>query len=276
MLDKMIYTNHVNETITFGDFPYFANYNDLRNYEWAYTSANSKILSFQRGIVKHKLPVVIVCESEAEGITRRNALFEVIEKDVLANKHGTLQIGEYKLQCFVIASEKSDFLESKRSMTVKLTIVTDRSFWLKEKKYVFTEKGGGETVETEFLDFSYDFPYDYANDLNAMEVVNDNFVNTAFKMTIYGGCINPQITINGHVYEVNCTVEEGEILIIDSIAKTVKLQKADGTTVNKFASRNKESYIFEKIPAGDCRLSRNDQFRFDLALLEERSEPKWI
>ena len=276
MLDKMTYTNHVNEKITFGDFPYFANYSDLRDYEWDYTAANSKILSFQRGIVKYKLPVVIVCKDEKEGFARRNALFEVLEKDVLANKHGTLQVGEHKLQCFAIASKKTDFLESERMMSVTLTIITDRSFWLKEKTYVFTEKGGGEAVAAEFLDFSYDFPYDFASSLGGMEIANGNFVQTAFKMIIYGGCINPQVTINGHVYQVNCTVEEGEILTIDSIAKTVQLTRSDGTIVNKFASRSKEAYIFEKIPAGNCKLTRNDDFRFDLTLIEERSEPKWI
>ena len=277
MLDKITYTNHLNEKIVLGEFPYFANYSELRDYSWDYTETNNRILSFNKKIKKYKLPVVIMCKTEAEGFQKRNALFEIMEKDVLAQQYGTLQIGDYKLQCYVRENKKTDFLESKKHMKVTLSIVTDRPYWTKEKTYIFNTSGlvNGDASNTAFLDFSYDFPYDFRNSLEMMEFSNGNFVQTAFRLTIYGACKNPQVLINGHAYEIFTTVEEREVLVVDSIEKTIKLIKVDGTIVNQFNLRNKESYIFKKIPAGDCSLARSDNFRFDLSLIEERSEPKW-
>lgn len=276
MLDKMTYTNHLGEKIVFGEMPYFANLSTLRDYSWAYAKANNKILSFNREIKNYKLPVTIMCSTEEEGFAKRNALFEIVEKDVLAEKYGTIQIGAYKLQCYVKESAKSEFLYSKKHMKVNLSIVTDRPYWTKEKTYIFNAEGlsGGESSEA-FLDYPYEFAYDFKNGLALLDFSNENFVQTAFKIIIYGECTNPQILINGHVYEVFTVVENGQLLVIDSINKTVQLIDKDGTITNKFSLRNKESYIFEKIPAGDCSLARSDNFRFDLILIEERSEPKW-
>lgn len=278
MLDRIVYTNHLNEKIVLGEMPYFANYSDLRDYSWDYTETNSRILSFNKKIKKYKLPVVIMCKTEEEGFQKRNALFEVMEKDVLAKQYGTLKIGDYKLQCYVTENKKKDFLDSMKHMVVTLSIVTDRPYWTKEKTYVFNTSGlvNGETSNTAFLDFSYDFPYDFSNSLDMLEFSNGNFVQTAFRLVIYGACTNPRVIINGHAYEVFTKVEKGQVLVIDSIEKTVQLITAKGEVVNQFSLRNKDSYIFKKIPAGDCSLARSDDFRFDLTLIEERSEPKWI
>ena len=104
---------------------------------------------------------------------------------------------------------------------------------------------------------------------------NTGFVPENFRMNIYGPCINPQITIGGHVYEVAKEFEANEYLTIDSIAKTITLTHTDGAVENCFNLRNKESYIFEKIPVGVNTVSGNAEFKFDITLFEERGEPKW-
>jgi carbamate kinase len=72
-------------------------------------------------------------------------------------------------------------------------------------------------------------------------------------------------------------IASNEHVTIDSTTKTVILTKGNGEQVNLFNLRNKESYIFEKIPSGMSIVSAsNDQIRFEITLLEERSEPKWI
>ena len=70
-------------------------------------------------------------------------------------------------------------------------------------------------------------------------------------------------------------MEEGEYLTIDSTTKKIFLTKNDGTIINQFNNRNRDSYIFEKIPAGSNVVTWNGDFAFDVILLEERSEPKW-
>ena len=274
MLDRMTYTNHLNEQIVLGKLPYFVNYSDLRDFAWEYTEANSKILSFEKGIREYTLPVTIMCKTTEDGFQKRNALYETMEKDVLAKKYGTLEIGQYKLKCYVNESAKSDFLFTKKHMRVDLSIVTDRPYWIKEKTYVFGQSGQ-QDGSAEFLDFDIEYAYDYTNSMETLQMVNQNFVASNFRLTIYGEALNPRISVNGHVYEVSGTVEAGQNLTIDSIEKTITLNTKNGAKVNRFNERNRDSYIFEKIPAGDLTLARSDNFRFDLTLIEERGEPKW-
>ena len=106
--------------------------------------------------------------------------------------------------------------------------------------------------------------------------MNPNFVSSNFKMNKYGAISNPEIIIAGHVYSVNKTVESNQYLTIDSVEKTVTLTDSIGTTENCFNLRNKDSYVFEKIPAGISNVSTNGEFKFDITLLEERGVPKWI
>lgn len=271
MLDKITYTNHLNEKIVFGEYPYYAEYSDLRDYVWKYTESNNRILAFRKKIRKYKLPVVIMCKTEEEGYQKRNALFEIMEKDVLAGKYGTLQIGDYKLQCYVAESEKDDFLYSKKHMTVKLSIVTDKPYWLKETTFRFRNN----TNSSEFLDYPHDYPHDFMNSLALKNFINTNFTASNFKIIIYGAAENPQLTINSHVYGVETVLVANETLTIDSFAKTIEQVSVAGTRYNKFNNRNKDSYIFEKIAAGNCAVLPSEKFDFDIIIYEERGEPKW-
>ena len=46
--------------------------------------------------------------------------------------------------------------------------------------------------------------------------------------------------------------------------------------MNLFNVRGRDFYIFEKIPTGILNVSWSGSFGFDLNLLSERGEPKWI
>jgi phage-related protein len=94
-------------------------------------------------------------------------------------------------------------------------------------------------------------------------------------MIINGACVDPAIYIGDHLYQVYCTVNEGEYLTIDSTSKTIILTANDGTQTNVFNSRNKDSYIFEKVKSGKNDVSWSGTFTFEIIILEERSEPKW-
>jgi len=274
MLEKLQYRNHLGEGITFGQDGFFVNENDLRDFTWNYTSKNNRLSSFQKGVVKKTLTVIIACTSEADGLAKRNALFEICEKDVLAKKHGKIIIGDYYMKCFVIGSKKSDYLYNNQTMKLKLTVVTDAPVWVKESTTVFRkEKESAE--EGAFLDFNYDFPFDFAYELAIQNLINEDFVATNFRLIIYGACSNPRIHIGGHEYLINTDINSGEHLIIDSYEKTIVLVRSNGEKVNRFNSRNREAYVFEKIPVGANTVSWEGDFGFDVTLLEERSEPKW-
>lgn len=274
MLEQLKYKNHLNEVFEFGKAGIFIDTNDLHDYEWDVTTKNNRVASLDRGVSKRKLPVWIVCETEAEGIATRNKLLEITEKDVLAREHGQIIIGDYYFRCFVTKSQKKSYLTSKKMLQVTLTLTSDFPFWCKETTLLFRNVGN-DAEESPFLDFNYDFPYDYYASMENTDINNTDFVGTNFRMVIYGPADDPMITIGGHVYQVNCTVLEGEYLTIDSVLKKIYLTASDGTTINKFNDRNRSSYVFEKIPSGNSPVAWSGEFGFDITLLEERSEPLW-
>lgn len=271
--ERLQYKNHINEVIDFGVDGVYVNLNALHDYEWKVTSKGNRISALKYAVQTRKLPVIIMCSSEEEGIATRNRLFEVFEKDVLALQHGRIIIGDYYFKCYVTKSTKSDYLKLKQYMSLTLTLASDYPYWVKEStvSYGITgdTSGGG-------LDYPFDYAFDYMADTASTALNNTGFVASNFRMIIYGACTNPRIDIAGHAYQVNCNVEAGEYLTIDSTAKKIFVTKRDGTTVNHFNDRNKQSYIFEKIPSGANEVAWDGDFGFDIILMEERSEPKWI
>ncbi len=268
MLDRMFYKNHINEVVEFGVGGIIINTNDFRDYEWTYNNKYKKITKFERGISKKTLPVTITGEDAKE---KANHMFEVFEKDVASGSHGEIVINDYSLKGYFYASKKIEYT-TEGIIKLELSFVSDSSTWIKESEpYHFNV----EESESKGLDYNHDFAYDFTSTLYTAQLANPNYTDTAFKLIVCGQAINPVVTIGGHEYEIDTIVEENELLIVDSISKTVILKKEDGTEVNKFADRNKDSYIFEPIKSGANSVSWGSDFSFDVVLVEQRSEPKW-
>ncbi len=262
----------MNEEISFGQNGIYVNKNDLHDFAWNYTSKNNRISEFSKGIVKKTIPVVISCKTEAEGNKIKNRLYEIAEKDVLKKQYGRIIIGDYYLKCYITGSKKTEYLIGKNYMKASLTIVSDIPSWYKETTTVF---GYGKGQVGTNLDFNNDFPMDYTSNLLGKSLNNTGFIETDFRMTIYGACENPEVVIAGHPYQVNVSISDNEYLTIDSVEKTIILTHIDGTEENCFNLRNRENYVFQKIPSGMNGVS-SGHFKFDVTLLEERGEPKWI
>lgn len=273
MLEKFTYTNHIGETIEFGKDCLFVNENDLRDFAWETTTKNNKISSFRKGVVSKTIPIILKCKNEADGVKLRNRLFEVCEKDVLAMEYGKIYIGDYYLQCYVTENRKSQYLVHKSYMLIELRVQTDLPMWVRETT---TSHKMGEVSTELYLDALFDYPHDFKNDITNTQMNNENFVASNFIITIYGYAQNPELSIGGHKYGVDVIVGIDEYLTIDSIKKTIVLTRVGGEKVNCFNNRQRDSYIFEKIPPGFTKItSPKGELAFDITLLEERSEPKW-
>ena len=144
---------------------------------------------------------------------------------------------------------------------------------MKETSFSFANIGEGGEVGGKNLDFTHDLPYDFYSKTGTFN--NTGFVGTNFRMNIFGQCSNPSVYVSGHLYQVNCEVDTNEYLTIDSLSKKIYLTANDGTTTNVFNLRNRDSYIFEKIPPGNNSVLIDGGFGVDIILTEERSEPKW-
>ena len=271
MLEQLKYKIHRNEVFEFGKDGIFVDTNELHDYEWTVTKKGNRIAALDREITKRKLPVVIICGTEAEGTAARNKLMEVVEKDVLAMQHGQIIIGDYYFRCFVTKSQKKNYLITKRYMEITLTLTSDFPYWVKETSYSFRNTDVGGAGKN--LDMNHDLPYDFFASSDRMN--NTGFVASNFRMIIYGACANPSVYVSGHLYNVNCDVGTNEYLTIDSVSKKIFVTANDGTITNVFNLRNKESYIFEKIQPGINSVVIEGGFGVDIILLEERSEPRW-
>jgi hypothetical protein len=127
-----------------------------------------------------------------------------------------------------------------------------------------------------YLDFPYDYKYDYTNDLRVNNLYNDGYAASDFILTIYGRCEDPLISIGDWNYgATNVTIETREKLIIDSAQKKVYKISSTGEIENLFSHRLKDFYAFQKIEPGTSIVGWNGPFEFDIELSEDRSEPKW-
>lgn len=270
MVEQFKYVNHLSEEIQFGEAGMYVDENDIRDFAWDVISKNDKYTGFKRTTATKKLPIRIADEDPEIANNLRNRLFEVCEKDILAVSPGRLVLGDYYIKGYITESATSGFENRKTSVT-NLTFETDNPFWIREETHVF----GYGSVDGD-LDYKNDFPYDYTSNILGKQLVNPGFVSSNFRMLIYGPAGSPAVTIGGHTYKVNTSVEDHEYLQIDSIEKTIELVKQNGERVNCFGSRDRDSYIFEKILSGTSNVALSSDFKVDITLLEERSEPKWI
>lgn len=256
------------------DWPFKISESDFFNYTWDYQTNDSltpKISRFYRGIVEKKFAVSVAAITESEYNNALMKLHEVIEKDVMAVEPGRLYINDTYLSCYIIGSEKTEFCPGVNFLVNNFSLVSEGGKWIKETITAFNYAEG---TAGNNLDYNRDFPVDYTSNLLNKLLKNTGFVSANFVMRIYGPCKNPSVFIGGHEYSASVSVEKGEYLTIDSIKKKVFLTHNNGEQTNCFNQRNKESYIFEKIAPGVLNVIAGG-YKFDVTILEERSEPIW-
>lgn len=272
MRENLKYVNHLNEVYEFSQEDSYVFEHTLRNYSWNVITKNNRVAGFHKSISAKNIPLLIHTRDDLHSFEIRNRLYEITEKDVLAEKPGRLILDGYYLSCYVTESQKSEFLYRKRHMKLALTVTTAYPYWCRETKNSYMK---GQQAELKGLDYPTDFPFDYILSVTYNTLFNPNFVASNFIIRIFGACSTPAITIGENTYKVNCEVGENEQLIINSKDKTIQLKQSNGAVVNKFKNRDKEHYIFERIPPGTTNIGWDGSFGFDVVLIEERSEPKW-
>ena len=276
MREDFIYETHLGRRLVGRERGIYLNANELRNYSWSYDVINNRISRFFRSVTTRKLPLMICCSSKEEANEIRNELLELAETDIEAMLPGKIFTGEYYTTGYITASKKSDYRMHGRYCLIELSLTSVNPSWSREKTHIFGGTQDGVQQDKSGIDYPFDYKYDYSVTSTTRQIVCEGIKPNNFKLKIYGEAMNPSVIINGHVYTVNGMVKAGESLTIDSLNKTVTLTTASGTKVNWFNNRGRESYVFEPIPAGLNNILYNGSFKFDLVIIEERSEPKWI
>lgn len=278
---------------------------------WTYISREAKygevIESFGKDSLK--LEMILKFRGSLKQIENEmETFYQECERDILHMKEGELYIGEWKAKGYFLersAAPSEEFYGQEMSCV----FLAPYPFWTKETTYAFLpeepqEDTGintpvmsgdvyiGKEIENnaavrEFrFDFlrpsnrkvtypMYDFPFDFRKTYGKRTIENTAFYESDFIMTIYGFVDEPSILIAGHPYTIHAIAYEGERIVIDSAAGTVKKIGRLGEETNLYNARNKEYSVFKKIPAGVQILRWSGGFGVDLTLLEERSHPKW-
>ena len=277
MLENFIFENHLGQRFEGLANGVYLNSNDLRDYRWRYDIINSRISRFYRNTTDRKLPLTVICKTDAEAVNVKNRLMEIAEVDIEAMLPGKIIVGDYYTKGYITASVKSRYAIKKRFCRIELTLTSEDPVWFRERTYSFFSNGKTNSPDggSDGTDYPWEYKWDYINPAAANRIVCDSVRDNAFAMKIYGEITNPAVTVGGHLYAVNGTVKAGETLLIDSLTKTITLTKATGEKENWFDVRDRSSYIFKPIPPGQHFVAKNGTFGVDLTVIEKRSEPKW-
>lgn len=276
-MKDIYYVNSNNERIDLLESPYMLQTGELFNSSWSYESKDrigggAKITSIRKKLEERSLILSIVNYGPDSYEQAVDHLHEVLDIDVLNQAHGRLYVGEMYIECYVIASKKSEWEYDAEYMDVELTVVLENPMWIGKNAYTFHSYG---IASSDNKRYPGSYPYRYANGLSSNYIINPHFTDANFQLIIYGPVVNPQVTIGSTPYLVNIVLEEGEYLIIDSRSETITKVMNKGERINAFHNRQKGRKFFQKIPPGRQLIAWTGKFDFDLIIFEERGEPRW-
>lgn len=279
-MHDVYYVGSQNEKVDFCQLPYRIVGGSIFDGDYDVAEENNRIQEFERKVTDKTLSIDISVADQEEFCSAIEHLENVAEKDIVNVTPGKLYVGKSYLKCWITGTSKSRWVNDLNGIGNELTIKSDYPYWITEQHFQFLKQSqGGET--SPWLEYPFDYPYEYAKVRNMQYIQNDHYIASGFKMIIYGPCINPLIRIAGHVYELRTTLYEGEYAVIDSSTRYAKDRKAikvkaDGSIEDIFSTRNTESDIWQKIPAGRSIVSWSGAFGFDIILFNERGTPSWI
>lgn len=257
-MQNIYYVNSAGEKVSLCEKPYV--YKGESIFEYGYDSDITK------GVQKLSLTIQVWSNDFANAI---NKLSEFFERDVIAKMQGRLYCNDNYVYCFITKVKANDFYRKNCTATLEVTI--SYPYWINEytKRYYTSGNQGGVGLR-----FPFKFPFKFTKPVKDKVLANSHYAASKAKIIIYGGAVNPKITIAGNVYQVYDTLGDSEYIVIDQMNKTI-IKYINTQTASLFNSRNKDYDIFKSIPAGANAIDYDGTFAFDIILYRERSLPLW-
>lgn len=245
---------------------------NLRSREWDYGLGYRDLVNATRPA--REVDVTFNADYETADKLRR-----VADADVTARTPGTfIAQNEWRQRGYILVSQPNDIHYGWLSTELKIALL-DGAWWRLVQRS-FSATGGGSS-STAFLDYPYDYEYDFTAADPTNEVEASVFTPSNIRIVIYGAAVNPYIIVDGNRYQVNVSVPAGGYLTIDGREKTIILTLANGTTQDVFSAGVRGSgqgggeYIFEPLPRGAHEVTWDGSFSFDFGWYEEEGEPPW-
>ncbi len=271
---------------------YAQNPESLTASHWTYNTISGvngigKIKSFYKETQEASLTLDIMAKNADEFNAMMYKMHKSFERDILRKQPGKIWWNGFYKEVFIVEQSHSDFEELFESIQKELKLISVHPYWIKKNTFQFCN-----LLETygklDYGSAGFYAGFDFGSDTNAgagfdydqseyIEVIQNNCIYDAnFELIFYGPASNPSVTIGEHEYELNVELGRGEYATINSATKKIFHYTVDGEQTNIFHLRNRDSYIFKKIPEGSTSILRNIDILFDISLFDERGEPEWI
>ena len=270
---------------------------DLHTYSWDVMGVEQALGIRPERITREAMEYEVTFHVRGSSASRRSFLdsfHTAFEADIAAKVPGTLRWSftdsddarrDWEIGCFV--TECSTFAETIDHTGNTVVFFCPRPMWHTTRTDEFW--GTGDMTQAEYLDYAYDYSYDYQSTVyGAKPMTVDSAFTADFLLTIHGATkasaaadptpaaiVNPMIWIGGQLYGINGTIEAGASVAIDSRAKTVTYTAADSRIYDWFDRRTKRTSVFQQLPAGEVVVAWNENMYFTIESYPERSEPRW-
>ncbi len=247
--------------------------NEARSYQWEYGLGRKNIYSPRRRTTTIDLRFSGE-RAELEKLRR------YADRDISEETPGLFTAqGEWVQKGYIYGIKVEKVTPYEIYGTLKIILL--EGAWYKTVVNSYTKNSANSSTA-----FGMDYPYDFLHDYGYADTVQlldtGSYTRCDFKLTIFGDCINPVITIGKNEYRVNVTVAEGSLLIIDTREKTVTLRDNTGYEENVFnmAERGEGAgqgrYIFEPLAPGENPVVWDNSYGFDIEYYVAESEPPWV
>lgn len=271
---EITYTNSKNETIKLGrDSGVWLDENELFNYEWDYVTAQRKLVAISRDVVEIPVKLLFLNGFDDSVI---NHFLQVMDYDARMKSPGTLSVNGFERRGVFFQASTEDYMYKRGLMYRDMRFLALDQDWSRRNVFTFDVSVG--SVDTQLF-YPHDYPHDYGGSPAPSSFENPSAFPSEFLLRIYGPVTNPYVIINGNLYAVNCTVVSGGFLVIDSTDRSsIYNYNAQGVAQNVFdlataGSQGSGEYIYELIQPGTNQVSKSNNFKIDIEVLDSRSIP---
>lgn len=272
------------QTFNLSEPPYVMNVENLFDYEWSYATRERRRGDIVAGFSKKISDTDIVLHIMSDSVVWRNSAIDnfnnAIETDIYNGNAGKLWVGEWFTYGYFVTSKNEKWQYDVPIMKKTLKFVREKASWFRITTRKSFESEIFTPTQSDFIktyDDNYDYRYDYMTDFeSSVSLNNPDALPSEFILDIQGEASRPLIQIGDNTIHFDVDIPQGAHLTVDSTNKTTIMTLADGSTINVFGARDPEYYIFERIPAGRSSTIWNGGFAWEIQLIEERSEPRWL
>lgn len=257
---------------------YAQNPESLTKTTWQYSTISGvnglgRVKRFYKDTQEATLTIGIMADSREQFNETMYRIHRTFDRDIRRMIPGRLWWNGWYKEVFAVETSNESFEELFESVDREVTFISVYPYWVKQNLYQYINDDGSGAGG---LDYEHDYDFDYDME-EITEVVHNECIDAAnFELKFYGPTEHPSVTIGDHLYEVLTTLDQGEYLTVNSLTKKILKYGLYGNVENVFHLRNRDSYIFEKIPEGMTPILRTKDHQLDITIFDERGEPEWI